>query len=986
MPPGNFLNWPLIAPPEMRLANHLPVDFNICSLKVLRRMKRIAALIFALVGTTLTISAQNSAFTYQGSLNDGPTPATGAYDMRFTLFDAPVAGSLVSGPFTNSSVFASKGLFSTLLDFGAAPFSGEPRWLEIAVKTNGATTAFVTLLPRQQFTATPYSIHTASVNASNIAGVLADSQLSANIARLNGNLVFTGPVQFLNGSNQFNGNFVGTGSGLTSLDASHLSSGTVSPLRLPTATLDAAGGITTNLVATISNVPYAQVSASPTPPLGYNPWFGYGTLASESILKAVADFFVTNGFRDCGWRYVNMDDGWQATRDTNGAITWNTNRFPGGMPALANYMHSRGLKFGLYTEPTQLSNDSSPDPSDYDNYHPGSYGHLEQDAASFASWGVDYVKFDALPSVPQRTAVERFVNAIQSNARTPIFVGGSVGKFDAWMPAVLNSWRNSSPVGQGDFLMYTPENALYTNVLGHLADIAYYPFAVGPGHWNDGDLLPMFPNNPDAFKAVFGMWSMMCSPIILSALPTFDSEQFRTCTNREILAISQDPAGIQALSVISNATYQVWVKPLGLDNSGRKAVAFLSRALTGTNLVSVNWSDIGIPSGVATVRDVWHRHTIGYYTNGFTFPVGPKFAQIFTIAPGIISPYPPGTNSATDYQWDSVSGTTNFPPGGFQYLSTSLNPQFIFVNSCYDAQTGQSTAMKMNGVTYPTGLGVFANADVKYFLGKKVNMFHAELGMDDQANNTVRIQILVDGSTNYDTGSIASHQPVRAVNIPCAGATNLVIRVVTTGPNVFGSWVDIANPYFVVAPDPVNVPAGDNNILVSSNGLPVWTTPSALGIGPSPTSGYTLTEFNHDASQGSEPILDAALPNSPQIGGYRWTPNANNQILCWKIPRDRITGSSVTAEFFLLTTNAQSWQMAIQYFYVGASSAGEAAGQSFQTVLVPVSSGPGTRLTACSANFTIPDKNGWLALRFRDGFGTTNSGSFWLREGKLNFN
>jgi alpha-galactosidase len=946
---------------------------------------RVGAILL-IAAIAICASAQTNSITYQGRLTDGATPATGTYDLRFTLFATNAFGAPVAGPITNASVAVSNGIFTASMDFGSGVFTGDPRWLEIAVRTNGSVSPYVTLAPRQALTATPYSLYANSVNAAGVAGVIADSQLSANIARLNSNLVFTGAVQFLNTSNQFTGSFSGNGGAITGLDASHLSSGTIASARLPIATLDSAGGITTNMLASMTNVPYAQASAALTPPLGYNPWFAFGTYADEQRLKAVADFFVTNGFRDRGWKYVNMDDGWQATRNTNGAITWNTNRFPGGMPALANYMHARGLKFGLYTEPTTLSNDSSPDPSDYDNYHPGSYGHLEDDAAAFASWGVDYVKFDALPSVPQRTAVELFVSAIQRSARNPIFVGGSVGPFGTWMQSVMNSWRNSSPVGQGDFLMYAPENVLYTNVLGHLADIAYYPYAVGPGHWNDGDLLPMFPNNPDAFKAVFGMWAMMCSPIILSGLPAFDSEQFRACTNREALAISQDPAGIQAISVMSNATSQIWVRPLGTGYGGTKAVALLSRDVAGTNLVTVNWQDIGIAPGMATVRDVWHRHTLGYFTNNFSFPVGPKFAQLLTITPGIIPPYPVGTNSATDYQWDSVSGTTNFPPGGFQYLSSSLNPQFIYVNSCYDAQTGRSTPMKMNGITYPTGLSVFANADVKYFLGKRVNMFHAELGMDDQANNTVRIQILIDSGTNYDSGSIASRQPIREVNLPCGGATNLTIRVLTTGPNVFGSWVDVANPYFVVAPEAINPPSSDNNILVSSNGLPVWTTAAALGIPPSINSSYALTEFNRDIAQGPTPILDAALPNSAQISGFQWPPNANNAILSWKVPRDRITGTSVTADFSLLTTNAQHWLMAVQYFYVGADTAGETAGQTSGTLLVPVTSGVGTQLTPCSANFTIPNKNVWLAVRLRDGFGTTNSGSFWLREGKLSFN
>jgi hypothetical protein len=159
-----------------------------------------------------TLLAQGTAVTYQGRLNDGVNPANGVYDLRFTIYDSTnLPGVVVAGPLTDSAVGVSNGLFTVTLDFGLGVFTGADRWLEIGVRSN-ALGAFLTLSPRQQFTSTPYAVRTA-----NFSGAVADNQLSANVARLNANQVFTGQVQLGNVSNSFTGSFTGDGSGLTNI-------------------------------------------------------------------------------------------------------------------------------------------------------------------------------------------------------------------------------------------------------------------------------------------------------------------------------------------------------------------------------------------------------------------------------------------------------------------------------------------------------------------------------------------------------------------------------------------------------------------------------------------------------------------------------------------------------------------------------------------------------------------------------------------------
>jgi len=174
----------------------------------------------------VSVSAQTTAFTYQGRLNDGANPTSGTYDLRFTIYDASTNGVAVGGPITNALTSVNNGLFNVTLDFGASPFTGADRWLEIGVRTNGSASPYADLSPRQQLTATPYAVRAA--NATSFTGSIADGQLSGNIARLNANQTFSGAVNFSGGSNNFSGRFTGNGTGVTNVNFETLtSSGTL---------------------------------------------------------------------------------------------------------------------------------------------------------------------------------------------------------------------------------------------------------------------------------------------------------------------------------------------------------------------------------------------------------------------------------------------------------------------------------------------------------------------------------------------------------------------------------------------------------------------------------------------------------------------------------------------------------------------------------------------------------------------------------------
>ncbi len=179
--------------------------------------------------TALAATPAGSAFTYQGRLADGGAPATGLYDLHFSLFDSNSTGTMIGSVLQSTALPVTNGLFTISLDFGPNAFNGDARWLQITVRTNGSTSPFTLLVPRQALMPAPYAIRAATVDASGVQGTLSDSSLSPNIARLNGSgQIFAGSLSLSNTANQF----VGNGAGLASLNASNLSTGTVSDLRL----------------------------------------------------------------------------------------------------------------------------------------------------------------------------------------------------------------------------------------------------------------------------------------------------------------------------------------------------------------------------------------------------------------------------------------------------------------------------------------------------------------------------------------------------------------------------------------------------------------------------------------------------------------------------------------------------------------------------------------------------------------------------------
>lgn len=348
-----------------------------------------------------------------------------------------------------------------------------------------------------------------------------------------------------------------------------------------------------------------------TPYQGWNTYYGLGSDFNEQTIKDEAGALVNRGLKAAGYNYVWLDGGWwSGTRDAAGNITVSPKQWPHGMKAVADYIHSLGLKAGIYT-------DSGINGCGGANQ--GSYGRYQQDVNQFAAWGYDAVKVDFCGGEQQHldpaTAYGQFRDALLHNSshRPMLFnicnpfvpYTGALPGRSAWDsykfgPTTGNSWRTDTDVG---FV----RNVLFRDVLRNLDDDAKHPEAAGPGHWNDPDYLaPELGMSGDEAQAQFSMWSMVAAPLIVgSDVKSLSASSIAMLTNREVLAVDQDRLGIQGTAIATSGTTQVWTKPL---SNGDWAVALLNRG-TGPQTISTTAAKVGLPHSESyALRDLW-KHT-----------------------------------------------------------------------------------------------------------------------------------------------------------------------------------------------------------------------------------------------------------------------------------------------------------------------------------------------------------------------------------------
>jgi alpha-galactosidase len=325
-----------------------------------------------------------------------------------------------------------------------------------------------------------------------------------------------------------------------------------------------------------------------TPPMGWNSWNHFGCNVSEKLIEEEADAIAASGMRDAGYRYVVIDDCWQVARDAAGVIVADSARFPHGIKALADYVHAKGLKFGIYTDAGTRTCQK----------RPGTLGHEEQDARTYASWGVDYVKEDWCNAAGLVAPVQyaKFRDALAHSGRPILFSICEWGSNQPWewAPDVGNLWRTTDDIEDK-----------WPSMLSNLDQNGQHASAARPGAWNDPDMLEVGNGGmtDDEYRAHFSLWAIMAAPLMAGHdVRTMSPATREILLNHEVIAVDQDSLGRQGMLVWEPVPeLQVWSKPLG---DGSRAVALLNRSTTPAK-ITASLSRVGLRSDSAAVRDLW---------------------------------------------------------------------------------------------------------------------------------------------------------------------------------------------------------------------------------------------------------------------------------------------------------------------------------------------------------------------------------------------
>jgi hypothetical protein len=370
------------------------------------------------------------------------------------------------------------------------------------------------------------------------------------------------------------------------------------------------------------------------PPMGWASWNSFAAKINYNVIKQQADAIVSSGLKTAGYQYVNIDEGWwQGTRDSSGNITIDTSEWPGGMQAIADYIHGLGLKAGIYTDagndgcgyyyPT--GRDAAP--------HSGAEGHYDQDFLQFSKWGFDFVKVDWCggdhEKLDAKTAYQGIADAIKkATAETgrPMVLSvcnwGNQSPWN-WAPTMSTMWRTSQDI------IYYGDKADLARVFTNF-DSAQHPTAQSPQHYNDPDMLivGMSGFGLTQNRTHMALWAISGAPLLAgNNIATMNSDAKSVLTNSEVIAIDQDPLAKQGTRVSDSNGLQVYSRVL--SGTGRRAVLLLNRS-TSAGMITVRFADIGI-GATASVRDVWMGMDLGTKTTSYGASVPSKDSVLLLI-------------------------------------------------------------------------------------------------------------------------------------------------------------------------------------------------------------------------------------------------------------------------------------------------------------------------------------------------------------------
>jgi len=333
--------------------------------------------------------------------------------------------------------------------------------------------------------------------------------------------------------------------------------------------------------------------------MGWNSWNHFGCGVNEQVIRGTADAFVSTGLAAVGYNYVNVDDCWAYSRNSSGVIQADPTTFPSGMAALASYVHSKGLMFGLYSDAGNKTCAG----------RPGSLGYETIDANTYAIWKVDYLKYDNCnANTPPEVRYPVMRDALNATKR-PIYYSMCEWGVDnpaTWAPKVGNSWRTTGDIQDN-----------WDSMTSNLDSNNQWASYAAPEGWNDPDMLEVGNGGMSTteYQSHFALWCLIKSPLLIGCdLTTVSSTDLAILNNTELIAINQDKLGVQGQRLASNNELEVWGGPL---TSSRYCVILFNRS-NSTASIQVNFSLLNTSTTTFQLRDLYAHQNIGSFTNSYT--------------------------------------------------------------------------------------------------------------------------------------------------------------------------------------------------------------------------------------------------------------------------------------------------------------------------------------------------------------------------------
>jgi alpha-galactosidase len=374
-----------------------------------------------------------------------------------------------------------------------------------------------------------------------------------------------------------------------------------------------------------------------TPPMGWNSWNQFGATVNSEVIRQTADSFLSQGLKDAGYRYIVVDDFWQGGRGEDGKLYPDPERFPEGIKALSDYVHARGLLFGIYSDAGPQTCGGRPASQDFE----------EVDARTFADWGADYLKYDWCHAEDTRANAEyrygKMSAALRATGREIVFSICEWGHHNPWLWAAKaggNLWRTTGDIGDS-----WSDVPVSWGVLCGIESIGFeqqrgLESYAGPGHWNNTDMLVVGLNGlsraisgagctPTEYRTHFALWCMLAAPLMIGCdTRSMDSLTREILTQKELIALDQDPLGKQGYRVSRNNYCELWKKPLA---GGELGVALFNRG-DKIQTARAHWSDLEI-SGRYRIRDVWAQQDRGEESAEINAELSPHGSAIYRFTP-----------------------------------------------------------------------------------------------------------------------------------------------------------------------------------------------------------------------------------------------------------------------------------------------------------------------------------------------------------------